>query len=161
MGTGGNVGRRPAAPEPYGAGVNTVVSRFSETFRASPALKVTVASLGALQLLVVLAFVAANQFFNVGATLSFAASGHSDRLRTFIAWQIVGGFFGLGVNLTFAGLVRYWSLSFANVTGIGLAFVSAQVFAAYMVLHEPFAWPEWLGTSLVFAGVILIAVGHR
>ena len=137
------------------------MNRFSETFRASPALKASVASLGALQLLVVLVVVAANQFFNVGATLSFAASGHAERLRTFVAWQIIGGLFGLGVNLTFAGLVRYWSLSFANVTGIGLAFVSAQVFAAYMVLHEPFAWPEWLGTSLVFVGVILIAVGHR
>ena len=137
------------------------MTRFSETFRASPALKATIAGLGALQALVVLVVVVANQFFNVGATLSFAASGHAERLRTFIAWQIVGGLFGLGVNLTFAGLVRYWSLSFANVTGIGLAFVSAQVFAAYMVLHEPFAWPEWLGTSLVFAGVILIAVGHR
>ena len=137
------------------------VTRFSETFRASPALKATIAGLGALQALVVLVVVVANQFFNVGATLSFAASGHAERLRTFIAWQIIGGLFGLGVNLTFAGLVRYWSLSFANVTGIGLAFVSAQVFAAYMVLHEPFAWPEWLGTGLVFAGVILIAVGHR
>ena len=137
------------------------MSRFSDTFRASPALKASIASLGALQLLVVIGVVAANQFFNVGATLSFAASGHAERLRTFIAWQIIGGFFGLGVNLTFAGLVRYWSLSFANVTGIGLAFVSAQVFAAYMVLHEPFAWPAWLGTSLVFAGVVLIALGHH
>jgi len=137
------------------------VSRFTDTFRASPALKASIATLGALQLLVVVAVVAVNQFFNVGATLSFAASGHAERLRTFVAWQIVGGVFGLGVNITFAGLVRYWSLSFANVTGIGLAFVSAQVFAAYMVLHEPFAWPQWLGTSLVFVGVILIAVGHR
>ncbi len=137
------------------------MSRFSDTFRASPALKATVASLGALQLLVVLGLVVVNQFFNVGATLSFAASGHAERLSTFVAWQIIGGVFGLGVNLTFAGLVRYWSLSFANVTGIALAFVSAQVFAAYMILHEPFAWPEWLGTSLVVVGVVLIALGHH
>jgi drug/metabolite transporter (DMT)-like permease len=137
------------------------MSRFSDSFRASPALKATVASLGALQLLVILGLVVVNQFFNVGATLSFAASGHAEKLRTFVAWQIIGGVFGLGVNLTFAGLVRYWSLSFANATGIALAFVSAQVFAAYMVLHEPFAWPEWLGTSLVFVGVMLIALGHH
>ena len=137
------------------------MSRFTDTFRASPALKATIASLGALQLLVVLVLVAVNQFFNVGATLSFAASGHAEQLRTFVAWQIIGGVFGLGVNLTFAGLVRYWSLSFANVTGIALAFVSAQVFAAYMILHEPFAWPQWLGTSLVVVGVVLIAVGHH
>jgi drug/metabolite transporter (DMT)-like permease len=137
------------------------MSRFSDTFRASPALKATVASLGALQLLVIVGLVAVNQFFNVGATLSFAASGHSERLRAFVAWQVIGGVFGLGVNLTFAGLVRYSSLSFANVTGIALAFVSAQVFAAYMILNEPFAWPQWLGTSLVCVGVVLVAVGHH
>lgn len=137
------------------------MQQFSQWFRPSPAVKTAVATLGALQLLVVVGFVAVNNFFNVGATLSFAASGHADRLRTFIFWQIVGGMFGLGVNLTFAGLVRYWSLSFANVTGIALAFVSAQVFAAYMVYHEPFGWPQWTGTGLVFAGVVLIALGHH
>jgi len=137
------------------------MSHFSDLFRPTPAVKASVAALGALQGLVVVAAVLLNQFFNVGATLSFAASGNAEKLRTFVAWQIIGGFFGLGVNLTFAALVRYWSLSFANATGIGLAFVSAQVFAAYMVLHEPFAWPQWLGTSLVFVGVILIAIGHH
>jgi drug/metabolite transporter (DMT)-like permease len=138
-----------------------MMQHLNQWFRPSPAVKAAVASLGALQLLVIGVILVLNQFFNVGATLSFAASGNAERVRTFIIWQIIGGFFGLGVNLTFAGLVRYWSLSFANATGIGLAFVSAQVFAAYMILHEPFAWPQWLGTALVFVGVVLIATGPR
>ncbi len=112
-----------------------------------------------IAILVALAVV--NQAVNVGATACFAASAHADRLRTFVFWQIVGGFFGLGVQLTFAGLVRYWSLTAANVIGIGLAFVSAQLFAAYLIFHESFHTPQWLGTAFVFAGVVLVAVGHR
>jgi drug/metabolite transporter (DMT)-like permease len=118
-------------------------------------------SLGALGLLVIIAILALNDIFTVGATLSFAASGNAERLRRFVAWQIVGAAFGLGVNVTFAGLVRYWSLSFANAAGTALAFVSAQVFAAYLIVGERFDWPQWLGTALVFFGVVLIALGPR
>jgi uncharacterized membrane protein len=127
----------------------------------APAARTSIKALLGLQLLLVGGVVVLNQIFNVGATLSFAHSGHADRLRVFVLWQIIGGMFGLGVQLSFAGLVRYSSLRFANVTGIGLSFVSAQVFAAYMIYREPFAWPQWLGTGLVFVGVILIAIGHR
>ena len=102
-----------------------------------------------------------NQAFNVGATACFAAAGHADRWRTFAVWQIVGGLFGLGVQLTFSGLVRYWSLTAANMIGIGMAFVSAQLFAAYLIFNESFALPQWLGTALVFVGIILVAGGHR
>jgi len=102
-----------------------------------------------------------NQVVNVGATACFAASAHADRLRTFVFWQIVGGLFGLGVQLSFAGLVRFWSLSAANVVGIGVAFVSAQVFVAYLIFGESFAAPQWLGTAFVFAGLVLVAVGHH
>jgi drug/metabolite transporter (DMT)-like permease len=127
----------------------------------TPAVKTSVKVLTALQVLVIGGVVVLNQFFNVGATLSFAQSGHADRLRTFVVWQFIGGIFGLGVQLTFAGLVRYTSLSFANVVGIGLAFVSAQVFAAFMIYHETFSWVQWLGTAFVFAGVIMIAARHH
>jgi hypothetical protein len=94
------------------------------------------ASLGALGLLLVIASVALNDFFTVAATLSFAASGNAERLRRFVLWQIVGGVFGLGINVTFAGLVRYWSLTFANACGSALAFLSAQVFANQHDAHE-------------------------
>ena len=102
-----------------------------------------------------------NQVVNVGATACFAASAHADRLKTFVFWQVVGGFFGLGVQLSFAGIVRYWSLTGANMVGIGLAFLSAQLFAAYLIFHESFAAPQWLGTAFVFAGILLVATGHH
>jgi drug/metabolite transporter (DMT)-like permease len=122
-----------------------------------PALTASAAvSVAAIAGLVVL-----NQVVNVGATACFAASAHADRLRTFVFWQVTGGLFGLGVQLSFAGLVRFWSLSAANVVGIGVAFVSAQVFVAYLIFGESFAAPQWLGTAFVFAGLVLVAVGHH
>lgn len=49
----------------------------------------------------------------------------------------------------------------ANVIGIGVAFVSAQLFAGYLIFNESFQVPPWLGTAFVFVGVVLVAVGHR
>ena len=124
---------------------------------ATATLKGAVATFTALQGLALLGLMALNLVVNVGATSCFAASGHSDRLKAFIIWQATGSAFGLLVQLSFAGLVRYSSLSFANVWGIGVAFVAAQVFAAYMIFNEAFAWPQWAGTALVFAGLVMVA----
>ena len=65
------------------------------------------------------------------------------------------------MQLSFAGLVRFWSLTAANVIGIGVAFVSAQLFVAYLIFNESFQAPQWLGTAFVFVGLVLVAVGHR
>lgn len=111
--------------------------------------------------LLALGLLVVNQVANVGCYTLFALSGRADRWRTFITLQILGGFFGLLTQLTFAGLVRYASLPFANATGIGLAFVSAQVFSAALILREPFTLLQWLGTAFVFAGVLLIAAGQQ
>ena len=100
-----------------------------------------------------------NQALNVGATTSFALSGNSNTPQRFVFWQLIGSVFGLGTQLSFAGLVRFSSLEFANAIGIGLAFVSAQVFSAYVFFHIPFTGWQWLGTSLVFIGILLIALG--
>jgi drug/metabolite transporter (DMT)-like permease len=100
-----------------------------------------------------------NQVLNVGATTGFALSGNSSTPQRFVFWQVVGSVFGLGTQLSFAGLVRFSSLEFANAIGIGLAFVSAQVFSAYVFFHIPFTAFQWLGTALVFVGILLIALG--
>jgi multidrug transporter EmrE-like cation transporter len=133
-------------------------------FRLSSAaltVRGTFAAFGLLEGLLVFVLIILNQVVNVGATTSFALSGHADRLRTFVFWQLIGGFFGLGIQVTFAGLVRYWSVGFANAVGIGLAFVSAQVFSAYMIFNESFGSVQWFGTALVFVGVLCIAFGHH
>ncbi len=61
------------------------------------------------------------------------------------------------INITFAGLVRYWSLAAANVIAAGVVFVSVQVFVAFALFHAPFAWWQWLGSGLVVLGLVLIA----
>jgi len=106
------------------------------------------------------ALVLANQIFNVGATAGFAMSGRAASAQLFLLWQVVGSAFGLGAQVTFAGLIRFLSLRVANAVGIGLAFVSAQVFGAFVLFREPFAPTQWLGTALVFAGTLLIALGR-
>ncbi len=110
--------------------------------------------------LAIAALVLFNQLFNVAATLGFARSGLASSLGGFILWQALGSVFGLGTQVTFAGMVRLFSLRFANAVGIGMAFVSAQVFAAYIFMHEPFSPWQWAGTALVFVGILLITFGH-
>jgi drug/metabolite transporter (DMT)-like permease len=101
-----------------------------------------------------------NQAMNVGATTGFALSGNSPNSQRFVLWQIVGSVFGLGSQVSFAGLVRFSSLDLANAIGIGLSFVSAQIVSAYLFFHIPFTPYQWLGTALVFAGILCIALGR-
>ena len=53
---------------------------------------------------------ALNQIMNIGATTGFAFSGRSENTKDFLLWQIIGSAFGLGTQLTFAGLVRVSSV---------------------------------------------------
>ena len=112
--------------------------RFLTAVRAT---KPALTAVTGMSVVIVLALILVNQLVNVGATACLAASAHADRFRTFLFWQIIGGLFGLGVQLSFAGLVRFWSLTAANVIGIGVAFVSAQLFAAYLIFNESFQVP--------------------
>ncbi|MDE3091019.1 MAG: hypothetical protein KGJ80_16725 [Chloroflexota bacterium] len=111
-------------------------------------------SLPAMGLMILL-----NQILNVGATTGFALSGNSNTAQRFVFWQVIGSVFGLGTQLSFAGLVHFSSLEFANAIGIGLAFVSAQIFSAYIFFHIPFTGGQWFGTGLVFVGILCIALG--
>jgi drug/metabolite transporter (DMT)-like permease len=119
-----------------------------------------IVSPGLGQALLISALVVLNQGLNVGATIGFARSGLADSVAGFVGWQIVGSIFGLGTQITFAGMVRFLSLKFANAIGIGLAFVSVQIFSAYVSFHEPFNAAQWLGTAFVFVGILFIALGH-
>lgn len=102
-----------------------------------------------------------NLAMNIGATVGFAISGRSSSGRDFLIWQIIGSVFGLGTQLTFAGLVRYSSVQTASAVGIGLAFVAAEVVGAYKIFREPFSRAQWLGVCLVLAGLLLLAWGKR
>ena len=100
-----------------------------------------------------------NQIMNIGATSAFAASGKSDSGKGFLTWQVIGSLFGLGTQLTFAGLVHASSVQLASAIGIGLAFLTAEIFSAYGLFHESFTRLQWLGVLGVFLGLMLIIYG--
>jgi drug/metabolite transporter (DMT)-like permease len=104
--------------------------------------------------------IALNQLMNIGATTGFAISGRGETFKAFLLWQIIGSAFGLGVQLSFAGLVRVSSVQLANAVGIGLAFVSAEVFSAYGIFRESFSLAQWLGVGLVFSGIMFLVLGR-
>jgi drug/metabolite transporter (DMT)-like permease len=114
-----------------------------------------------LDALTIVAAIALNQLFNVGATAGFKFSADAATTRDFLIWQFVGNMFGLGTVLSFTWLIRATSLPLANAIGIGLAFVSVQVFSAYLFFRTPFTPVQWFGTALVFGGILFIAWGAR
>lgn len=111
-------------------------------------------------LLPLLAIVIFDQICNVGAITGFALSGKASSAREFLAWQALGSLFGLATQLSFAGMVRLGSVRFANTIDIGLAFLTAQLFSAYLFFHEPFTSAQWFGTVLIVIGVVLLAHGR-
>jgi drug/metabolite transporter (DMT)-like permease len=104
--------------------------------------------------------IALNQLMNIGATTGFAISGRGETFKTFLLWQIIGSAFGLGTQLTFAGLVRVSSVQLASAVGIGMAFVSAEVFSAYGIFRESFSGAQWFGVGLVFVGLMFLVWGR-
>jgi len=109
---------------------------------------------------VTLALVGLNLLVNIGATTAFAVSGRSETFRNFLLWQLIGSAFGLGTQLTFAGLVRTSSVQLASAVGIGLAFVLAEIVTAYRLFHEPFTTIQWTGVGVVFVGLMLLVWGR-
>ena len=109
-------------------------------------------------MLAVMIFV--NLATNVGAFTFFALSGQTQSVSRFVFYQIIGGLLGLAINLTYAGMVRFSSVETAAAIGIGLAFVVVQIFSSYLLLHVGFTAWQWLGVSLVFAGVLLISLAR-
>jgi drug/metabolite transporter (DMT)-like permease len=108
-----------------------------------------------------LSLIGLNQLVNVGAYTCFALSGRAVTTWSFIGWQALGSLFGLGTQLTFAGMVRYGTVRMASAVGIGLAFVSAEIFSAYFIFREAFTRTQWLGVGCVFLGLLLLAFGRR
>ena len=133
--------------------------RFRPTFQALPSAPSSLVG-GARGTLITLGLAVVNQVMNIGATTGFAISGRSETARSFIVWQIIGSAFGLGTQLTFAGLVRFTSVQLASAVGIGLAFLSAEVVTAYGIFHEPFTRTQWLGVGVVFLGLMLLIWGR-
>jgi hypothetical protein len=155
---GGQTRKQRRPWQPAGEAWEGDVKRFLQPIQAIVAVQAQSAR-QERSLLVTVILIVLNQVMNVGATTGFAISGGSATLRGFLLWQIIGSVFGLGTQLTFAGLVRASSVKLAAAVGIGLAFVSAEVFSAYKIFNEPFTRLQWMGVALVGSGLLFIAWG--
>jgi multidrug transporter EmrE-like cation transporter len=104
----------------------------------------------------ILTLFGANLLFNILANSSFKVSAASDTLRGFLTWQVVGNLAGFITVLTLTGLLRYIPLHIAYPLSTGMAVVGVQVIAARLLFHEAIAPMQWLGTSLIVVGILLI-----
>ena len=106
--------------------------------------------------LVTFALFFANFLFNVISNASFKYSAQSPNWNGIIVWQIVGNLAGFITVVTLTLLLRNTSLNVAFPITAGLAVVGVQVFAAWLLFHEPISLVKWIGTLLIVAGIILI-----
>jgi multidrug transporter EmrE-like cation transporter len=98
----------------------------------------------------------ANVIFNVVSNASFKASADARAWRAFLAWQVAGNLAGFATVVTLTVLLRRWPLHVAFPVTTGLAVIGVQVVGAHWIYHESIRPAQWLGTSLVVAGIWLI-----
>lgn len=80
--------------------------------------------------------------------------------RGFLVGQIVGNLAGFVAVLALTFLIRETSLRSAYAISAGIGFLLVEVLAAGVIFHEPLGVGQWLGTLLVFLGVLMITLWH-
>jgi multidrug transporter EmrE-like cation transporter len=103
----------------------------------------------------------ANFIFNVVSNASFKYSAQSPNWNGIIAWQVVGNLAGFITVITLTLLLRNTPLNIAFPVTAGLSVVGVQVFAAWLLFHEPISPIKWLGTVLIVVGIILIGTQSK
>ena len=110
--------------------------------------------------LLIVGLVIANLAFNVISNLSFKWSAASQEVSGFLWWQVVGNLAGLMTVIAFTLLLRHISLNLAFSITAGLGFIAVQVVGAWLVLHETITPLQWLGTSFITGGIVLVCLGR-
>ncbi len=103
----------------------------------------------------------ANFLFNVISNASFKFSAQSPNWNGIIAWQVVGNLAGFITVITLTLLLRNTSLNVVYPITAGLSVVGVQVFAAWLLFHEPISPVKWLGTLLIVLGIILVGAQSK
>ena len=103
----------------------------------------------------------ANFLFNVISNASFKFSAQSPNWNGIIAWQIAGNLAGFITVISLTLLLRNTTLNIVYPVTAGLSVVGVQVFAAWLVFHEPISMVKWLGTLLIVLGIILIGAQSK
>jgi multidrug transporter EmrE-like cation transporter len=103
--------------------------------------------------LLILIFVTMNVFSNY----CFKRSAVSQGLKSFTRWQIpahLSGFLGV---LAFTFLLRFLPVHVAYPVVQGLVVLGIQFIAARLLFKERILTVQWLGTLVLFAGLILVS----
>lgn len=79
----------------------------------------------------------ANFLFNVISNASFKFSAQSPTWNGIIAWQIAGNLAGFITVICLTLLLRHTTLNIVYPVTAGLSVVGVQVFAAWLLFHEP------------------------
>lgn len=82
-----------------------------------------------------------------------------DRILRIVDWKTLAGLTSFG----FAGLTYAWILAFLPLN-VAQSYTAAQfvavIFASAIVLSEPISMTQWVGISLIFAGIMIVGVGR-
>lgn len=104
--------------------------------------------------------VVANIAFNVVSNVGFKKSSLCYQWQGFLSWQIVGNLAGFLSVIAFTFLLRYISMNLALAVQFGIGFVFVQVIGAQLIFKEAITIAQWLGVSVIFLGILLIALGR-
>jgi len=96
----------------------------------------------------------------VVSNVSLKFSALSANWRGFLAWQVAGNLAGFAGVLSFTLLLRQLPLNMAYALSAGLGFVLVEVIGARLIFHEAISVAQWLGVTLVTAGIVLIFQGR-
>jgi multidrug transporter EmrE-like cation transporter len=102
-------------------------------------------------------FVVINLVMNITASASFKLSAGSADWRGFAVWQVAGNLAGFITVLTLTALLRFTPISVAVPLTTGLAIIGVQIIAATLFFHEKITAVQWLGTTLIIIGIVLVA----
>ena len=99
-----------------------------------------------------------NLGFLVLSNVGFKWSALSQDLWGFVRGQVVGNLAGFINVVTLTFLIREISLYRANAVNFGVGFLLVEVLVAGVLFREPLGLGQWLGTLLVFGGVLMICL---
>jgi multidrug transporter EmrE-like cation transporter len=90
------------------------------------------------------------------ANVGFKLSSASSDWQRFWLWQILGNLAGFAGVLTLTGLMRLMPVHVVYPVAQGLSVLAVQLLVARLVFQETIRAPQWLGSALVIAGIVLI-----
>lgn len=93
--------------------------------------------------------------------VSFKQSTLVEGFWRFAVWQLIGNLVSFTGVLAYTWFVKLTSLNLAYAVYGGLGFVAVQVAGAWLLFKERISPWQWVGTALICAGILLIALTRQ